>query len=135
MTVKLMPIGKPTVNDRLYPLDVVLMMIEDAKPRIEERKLFIHLLPEPYADPTLNTVVGVVTRLFVADGFLQADFFYLDDKRLPDETEATISCVGVLDEKTRQVSDAKLSHLLAVEPSYRFGGLSADATIISRGTV
>lgn len=134
MTVKLMPVGTPTVNDRLYPLDVVLKMIDDAKPRIEAKTLFIHLLPEPHAEPSLNSVIGVVTRLFVDDGFLQADFFYLDDKRLPDAAEATISCVGFVSPEN-VVSDAKLSHLLAVDPRYRFGGMSPDATICSRGTL
>lgn len=127
MTVKLMPVGTPTVNDRVYPADVVHTMINQAKERIDRRTLFVHRLREPHADPSPQTVIGTVDRLFIDEGFLHADITLLPGKS-GDFGDFTLNCIGYLtEEKPPKVYDAMLSHVLTVDPRY----WNPDATLVS----
>lgn len=75
---KLIEAGKPTVNDHIYPQEVLEQMVEQAQEKVKAHRLLGSLGTSISSKVKLNEVSHMITELDLEDGKIIAEIEVLD---------------------------------------------------------
>lgn len=95
----LVPVDRPTKNNRVYSREVINKVIEETREKVEAGEFLVYAggaLPEA---PDLRNVVGRVQRLFVEDELFEAEMEVFQHTEILDGLGATPIGVGTLKDK------------------------------------